>query len=531
VLARTPLGALVRSVAGIRASVHTKLMAAFMIVTILFVAMGAFSVRTVLVTGEQSRQLDLAHQRVAWSQQIEQALARQMHFSVLALLSQDEAAIARILRENNRFNEALAKLDAAGLPEQHQLVEQVRSSQDAAMAVVADMANAIRDRTLGQVTRDLLAQQERIDDEITSRVASLVATEQRRMTVLRDSIAAANRESLVTTAAFAVAAVVLAWLCGFVISWSFVTPVREAQDFLARVAAGDFTGRIDVRNGDEFGALAERMNFMTRELQRLDTIQRNAAAELVSLNTRLEQASSAKSEFLANMSHELRTPLNAILGFTEMVVDGLYGDLPAELKEPLRDIQVNGKHLLRLINDVLDLAKIEAGRMELALREYSVTDLVGSVHASLRSLAVEKGLAFEIDIPDDLPPARGDDGRLTQCLMNLTGNAIKFTREGGVRIGVTLERGELIFRVSDTGIGIGPDELQHIFAEFRQVDATVTREYGGTGLGLSISKKFIEMHGGHIGVESKAGEGSTFFFSVPLRVGEPSPWTSEPSSP
>jgi signal transduction histidine kinase len=324
---------------------------------------------------------------------------------------------------------------------------------------------------------------------------------------------------------------VLAWLCGFVISWSFVTPVREAQGFLARVAAGDFTGRIDVRNGDEFGALAEQMNFMSRELQRLDTIQRDAAAELVSLNTRLEQASNAKSEFLANMSHELRTPLNAILGFTEMVVDGLYGEVPTELKEPLQDIHVNGKHLLRLINDVLDLAKIEAGRMELALRDYSVPDLVGSVHGSLRSLAAEKGLAFKTEVQDDLPAARGDDGRLTQCLMNLAGNAIKFTREGGVRIGVTLDEGELIFRVSDTGIGIGPNELQHIFAEFRQVDATVTREYGGTGLGLSISKKFIEMHGGRIWAESKAGEGSTFFFRVPLRVGEPSPWTSKPSSP
>ena len=145
-------------------------MAAFLIVTLLFIAMAGFSVRTVLDTAQQSRQLDQAHQRVAWSQQIEQALARQMHFSVLALLSQDEAAIAKILRENNRFNETLAKLDAAGLPEQHALVEQVRTSQDEAMAVVADMANAIRDRNLGDVTRDLLAQQERIDAEITARV-------------------------------------------------------------------------------------------------------------------------------------------------------------------------------------------------------------------------------------------------------------------------------------------------------------------------------------------------------------------------
>ncbi|MEP7057483.1 MAG: ATP-binding protein [Caldimonas sp.] len=514
------MGALVRSVAGIRASLHAKLMSAFLIVTLLFIAMAVFSVQTVLDMAQQSRQLDQAHERVAWSQQIEQALARQMHFSVLALLSQDEAAIGKILRENNRFNETLAKLDAAGLPEQHDLVEQVRVSQDDAMTVVADIANAIRDRNLGSVTRDLLDHQERLDAEITARVARLVNAEQGRMAKLRASIATANRRSLITTAAFSVAAVALAWLCGFVISWSFIVPVREAQAFLALVAEGDFSRRIQVRNGDEFGGLALRMNHMSQELERLDRIQRDAAGELGRLNVRLEQASRAKSEFLANMSHELRTPLNAILGFTEMMVDGLYGELPHELKEPLDDVQVNGKHLLRLINEVLDLAKIEAGRMELALSEYSVTDIVGSVRTSLRSLAEEKGLGFSTDVPDDLPPARGDGGRLTQCLMNLAGNALKFTRRGAVRIGVVLKGDELIYRVSDTGIGIPPEELQNVFAEFRQVDATVTRQFGGTGLGLSISKKFVEMHGGHIWVESKVGEGSTFFFSVPLRVGE-----------
>ena len=497
-------------------------MTAFLIVTLLFIAMTGFSVQTVLDTAQQSRQLDQAHQRVAWSQQIEQALARQMHFSVLALLSQDEAAIAKILRENNRFNETLAKLDTAGLPDQHALVEQVRTSQDQAMSIVADMANAIRDRNLGDVTRDLLTQQERLDAEITARVGELVSTEQRRMTKLRDSIAGANRDSLTAMAGFSVVAALLAWLCGFVISWSFIVPVREAQSHLAAVAVGDFSQRMQVHNGDEFGGLARRINHMSEELERLDRIQRQAAAELGLLNTRLEQASRAKSEFLANMSHELRTPLNAILGFTEMMVDGLYGDLPGDLKEPLNDVQVNGKHLLRLINDVLDLAKIEAGRMELALREYSVAEIVGSVRASLRSLAAEKNLSFDTDVPDDLPPARGDSGRLTQCLMNLAGNALKFTRQGGIRIGVFLDGQELIYRVSDTGIGIPPEELQNVFAEFRQVDATVTRQFGGTGLGLSISKKFIEMHGGRIWVESKVGEGSTFYFSLPLRVGEAS---------
>src|SRR2546423_12711715 len=440
-----------------------------------------------------------------------------MHYTDLALLSQDEEAISKILRENNRFNDRLAKVEAAGTAEQG-LVEEIRSSQDEAMAVVADMANAIRDGKLGAVTGELVHRQERLDGEITTRVSKLVAAQQDRMARLRASVTAANRRSLILTSAFAVSAVVFALFCGFVISWSFILPVREAQSFLDKVAAGSFGGRISVPNRDEFGALADRMNHMSEELQRFDREQRRAAAELGRLNDELAQTSKAKSEFLANMSHELRTPMNAMLGFTEMLLDDLYGEVPAALKEPIMDIQVNGRHLLRLINDVLDLSKIEAGRMELALGEYSPREVVDIVRVSLRSLAVEKGLEFVKSVPDDLPVAYGDNSRLTQCLMNLAGNAIKFTKQGRVENGGELAGDELIYRVVDTGIGIPQDELENVFAEFRQVDATVTREFGGTGLGLSITKKFVEMHGGRIWVESKVGEGCTFFFAVPLRT-------------
>jgi len=302
-----------------------------------------------------------------------------------------------------------------------------------------------------------------------------------------------------------------------------ILPVREAQAFLDHVATGSFDRRVVLPNRDEFGGLAQRMNRMSQELERLDRMKVEAATELAQLNTQLERASQAKSEFLSNMSHELRTPLNAILGFTEMMVDGLYGELPEALRDPLNDVQINGRHLLRLINEVLDLSKIEAGHMELALGDYSVAELIGSVRTSLRSLAEEKGLRFLTDVADDIPVARGDPGRLTQCLMNLTGNALKFTPSGEVCIGAARQGDQIVYRVSDTGIGIPAEQIDNVFAEFRQVDATVTREFGGTGLGLSISKKFIEMHGGRIWVESQVGAGSTFFFTVPLRVGESPP--------
>jgi len=517
-LLASPLGALVRAVARIRASVHVKLLAGFLLITLLFIAMTAVSLRTLTETARQTNLLDEAHERVGWSRQIEHALAMQMHFTAMALLSKDDGIVARILRENNRFNDTLARLEKAAPAEERALIQAIRGSQDDAMATVADIANAVRDGRLADAMTALRTRQEPLYAKIETLVGSLVAAEETRMASLRASIAAASRYSLRVMAGFAVASIVLALLGGFVISWSFILPVREAHNFLSEVAEGRFGGTMVVPNRDEFGALAEHMNWMSRELRRLDDEQRVAAETLRSLNDRLALASRAKSEFLANMSHELRTPLNAILGFTEIMLDELYGEVPAALREPLVDIQTNGRHLLRLINDVLDLSKIEAGRLELGVGEYSVQEIVEVVHASLKSLALEKNLAFTAGVSPDIPPAWGDGRRITQCLMNLAGNALKFTRQGRVDIEVRLDGEWLVYRVSDTGIGIPKDEVENIFAEFRQVDTTITREYGGTGLGLSITKRLVELHGGRIGVESELGKGSRFFFTVPLRM-------------
>ncbi|HEU4921689.1 MAG TPA: GAF domain-containing protein, partial [Burkholderiales bacterium] len=240
--------------------------------------------------------------------------------------------------------------------------------------------------------------------------------------------------------------------------------------------------------------------------------------EIAAKSSQLEEASRHKSQFLASMSHELRTPLNAILGFNEMILGQVYGEVPADMKEPLEDVQKSGKHLLRLINNVLDLAKIEAGKMELSLADYSVHDTVESVRSTLRPLAEAKGLELVVNVPEDIPLAYGDGGRLTQCLMNLAGNSLKFTKQGKVEIAVEAENGCLRWRVSDTGIGIPPDKISTLFSEFKQTDATIASEYGGTGLGLSITKKFVEMHGGRIWVESELGKGSVFTLEIPLRV-------------
>jgi signal transduction histidine kinase len=517
-LLRSPLGRLVRGVARMRTSVLHKLLAAFLLVTLLFLLVGAFSLYTIRTMSQHTDWLDEAHQRVDWSHQLQHSLAMQMHLTGMALLVREEGAVANILRENNRFNDTLARIEQAAPEAERQVIQKIRVAQEEAMTVVADIANLVRDGKVDAAMTLQITREDPLYRVIDGLVGVVVTHEQERMTAQRVAIAEANRRSLVVMGTFAVASVVLALLGGFVISWAFILPVRSAQAFLSDVAAGHFGGTVTVPNRDEFGALAANLNETSRELARLDAEQRRTADALRSLNVRLEQASRAKSEFLANMSHELRTPLNAILGFTEMLRDGLYGEVPAELAEPLADIHTNGQHLLRLINDVLDLSKIEAGRMELSVGDYAVEDVVATVRASLRSLAADKGLQFTTEVEPDLPVARGDSKRITQCLLNLAGNALKFTKEGRVVIGVEREGDWLHYRVADTGIGIPDDQIEAVFAEFRQVDVTTTREFGGTGLGLSITRKFVELHGGRIWVESELHRGSTFHFTIPLRV-------------
>jgi signal transduction histidine kinase len=232
----------------------------------------------------------------------------------------------------------------------------------------------------------------------------------------------------------------------------------------------------------------------------------------------LEVASRHKSQFLANMSHELRTPLNAILGYTELILDSIYGEPTEKIRIVLERLQANGKHLLGLINDVLDVSKIEAGQLTLSLEDYSLSDLVHVVVSAVEPLAAEKRLAFKAEVAPDLPVGRGDGRRLSQVLLNLVGNAIKFTDKGEVAIRASATNGAFTVAVCDTGPGIAEADQAKIFEEFQQADSSITRKKGGTGLGLSIAKRIIEMHGGRIWVESEQGKGSKFYFMLPVRV-------------
>ena len=245
--------------------------------------------------------------------------------------------------------------------------------------------------------------------------------------------------------------------------------------------------------------------------------------EIQDKSRQLEVASQHKSQFLANMSHELRTPLNAILGYTELMADGIYGELPEKTMGVLKRLESNGRHLLGLINDVLDLSKIEAGQLVLDLSDYSLEDIAQTVRSTLEPLAADKKLAFKVEVAPKMPAGHGDGRRLTQVLINLVGNAIKFTDAGEVVITAATD-GSFHLSVRDTGPGISAADQAKLFQEFQQADNAITRKKGGTGLGLAISKRIVEMHGGKIWVESQVGQGSTFSLTLPVVVGSKSTW-------
>jgi signal transduction histidine kinase len=240
--------------------------------------------------------------------------------------------------------------------------------------------------------------------------------------------------------------------------------------------------------------------------------------EIEAKSRELEAANRHKSEFLANVSHELRTPLNAIIGFSEVLQERLFGELNEKQAEYTDDILSSGRHLLSLINDILDLSKIEAGRMELEVTTFHLPDAVENALLLIRERASRHGIKIDRVIDDRIGDFTGDERKIKQILVNLLSNAVKFTPEGGqIKVEAALGDSAVIISVTDTGIGIAKEDHEAIFEEFRQVGTNYAQKREGTGLGLSLTRRFVEMHGGKIWVESEPGKGSKFTFTLPIR--------------
>jgi signal transduction histidine kinase len=297
------------------------------------------------------------------------------------------------------------------------------------------------------------------------------------------------------------ASIALALGLGLILSWSLVDPIQRTEARLAEIAAGDFSGRLDVPNRDELGSLGANVNRMSDELQRV--------------YGELETASRHKSEFLANMSHELRTPLNAIIGFSQVLRQRLFGEINEKQDEYLGDILSSGLHLLSLINDVLDLSKVEAGQIELEITAVSLREALESGVVMVRERAARSEVRISLELTPDVDIVRGDARRLRQVVFNLLSNAVKFTPAGGdVTVSTARLDGELQVSVADTGPGVAPEDQTRIFEEFQQTAVGIGQREG-TGLGLALSKRLVELHGGRIWVESESGHGSRFVFALP----------------
>jgi signal transduction histidine kinase len=356
--------------------------------------------------------------------------------------------------------------------------------QEPAFVVAQTLRHANRFAT--SLTTDLA----RLARETRARTDAVVAADHRAFTRSRDLLLGVGAGSLL-----------LAVALGLILSWSVVAPLRRTEERLAEIGAGDFSQRLEVANRDEIGRLAGRVNSTSDELQRV--------------YRELEVASQHKSDFLATMSHELRTPLNAIIGFSEVLHEQMFGELNERQLAYVDDVLAAGQHLLSLINDVLDLAKIEAGRMELALSEVAVPEVLRSA-VSLHSEGASRG-GVELSLttePEEIT-ITADERRVRQVVLNLLSNAVKFTpADGRVDISAHVEDGHVEVAVADTGPGIAAEELEAIFEEFEQTSEG--RKAEGTGLGLPLSRKLVELHGGRLWAESEPGHGSTFRFTLPL---------------
>ena len=496
---------LVRLVARVPVTVHAKLLAAFLAIVVLLISVGAVGLQTLNTVNRRAENLVQLQRKIAAYRQLQHDTTSQLYSVSSAVLVPNARTLEATLRQLNQFGYDLDRLQFVAKDEV-ELLGRVREDYDQFIKVVTQVVDLIRAGKVAQGREVQLAQAGPLADRLERLTNELVNKAEADMVASIDAAHEAYLTSRWEVIGFAAGAIALALALGYAISWSLIEPVRRMDERLKLITSGAFAGRVEIPNQDELGALAANLNRMSEELGRL--------------YQQLEATSRHKSEFLANMSHELRTPLNAIIGFSEVLLERMFGELNPKQEEYLQDIMTSGRHLLSLINDILDLSKIEAGRMELELTKFDLPAAMENALTLVRGRAEAHAIALTQDVDQRLGEFVADERKLKQVLVNLLSNAVKFTPEGGrVEVRAAPADGAVEISVSDTGVGIAPEDQEAIFEEFRQAGGDYTRKREGTGLGLSLARKFVELQGGRLWVKSEMGNGSTFTFTLPER-----PW-------
>jgi signal transduction histidine kinase len=486
----------------VKTSIHVKLMVAFLVIVALMLVSGAVGLGALSEVNQRTADMVQLQRKIAAYRQLNHDTISQLYGVASALLKPEDRRLDATLRQLNQFGYDLDRLQFVAQDEVD-LLHRVRGDYEEFIAVVTEAIQLIRE---GKPTagRDLqLSRATPLADRLERLTNELVNRAEVEMVTRVEINNAAFDSSMRTVAVFAIVSIVLALTLGYGISVSLVGPVRAMEKRMDEIAAGDFTNEVTVPNRDELGSLAADLNSMSERVG--------------SLYRELEAISQHKSEFLANMSHELRTPLNAVIGFSEVLEQKMFGELNEKQLEYVQDIHTSGRHLLLLINDILDLSKIEAGKLELDRSHFDLANTIESTLTLVRERALRHGLTIRLSLDERLGKVDADERKVRQILLNLLSNAVKFTPDGGqIEITGAVLDGAAQIAVRDTGIGIAPEDRAVIFEEFQQARGNHEGKREGTGLGLTLARKFVELHGGRIWVDSAVGKGSTFTFTLPL---------------
>jgi signal transduction histidine kinase len=504
----------VDAAARINLSLHRKLLFGFLIGALLLVGLAILSLGVIGRMSDRVAELDALQGKASRAQQMLYLVTAQSHYRAMALLTHNATKDynADITVAKAKFLALLDESQQAD-PADARFFGEVRAANAVYAASSAKVLAAYDAGNYAEAQRLHIAEEHAQSHVLENQLNPFIHAAEQQMTRAQDAFGADRTLLTALVIAFSALSVLVALTLGFVLSWSFVLPVRKMERALAGITAGDFNQHVRVPNRDELGQLARDLNGTSQRLAKMFDDERALAEELSVTNASLARASEAKSRFLASVSHELRTPMNAILGFTDALLAGVDGPLNEEQQASLGWVQRGGRDLLGLINEILDLSKIEAGKLVVEPEPFDPRELVEAVVAQHRSLAVQKGIRFKWRDAGAPTEVILDRQRVRQILVNLLGNALKFTQKGEVDVEAKgASDSEFQVSVRDTGPGIPREEHEAIFEDFRQAEGTSS----GTGLGLAISRRLARVMGGEITLDSEPGQGSVFHLVLPL---------------